>query len=259
VPLEAIGDFANFLSERDHSLQEILNHLIRVELMQFEVDSLLFFQSDDAGHFSIEAMSGVDAKTSTELRTTYSMNDTWPAAYVIRHGLLLWLDGKSNDEKYSEVVRNFPLLIGPRILIVFPVFNDGVPTGALALTSRVIKERTRDSELYLGAISSIFSMYVYRNVLVAPNTQGDSKKKKSALETKGEFESKEPTQRQLVIMRLISENRTNKNISENLGYSESTIRQEIIRIFEKTECSNRNQVAEFYRNYSNKTVENSEI
>jgi len=258
MPLEAISEFANYLSERDHSLQEILNHLIRVELKQFEVDSLLFFQSDDAGHFSIEAMSGVDSETSTELRTTYSMNETWPAAYVIRHGLLLWLDGKSNDEKYSEVVKNFPLLIGPRILIVFPVFNDGVPTGALALTSRATNKRTRDSELYLGAISSIFSMYIYRNILVTPDTQGDAKKKNPAPETKPKYESNEPTQRQLVIMRLISESRTNENISESLGYSESTIRQEIMRIFEKTECSNRNQVAEFYRNYSNKMVENSE-
>lgn len=102
MPLEAISEFANYLSERDHSIQEILNHLIRVELKQFEVDSLLFFQADDAGHFSIEAMSGVDTETSTELRTTYSMNDTWPAAYVIRHGLLLWLDGKNNDESTSK-------------------------------------------------------------------------------------------------------------------------------------------------------------
>jgi DNA-binding NarL/FixJ family response regulator len=257
--MEAITEFANFLSERDHSHQEVLNHLSRVELKTFEVDSLLFFQSDDAGHFSIEGMSGVDSDTATELRTTYSMNDTWPAAYVIRNGLLLWLDGKSNDEKYSEVVRHFPLLIGPRILIVFPVFNDGVPTGALALTSRATKERTRDSELYLAAISSIFSMHLYRNVLVAPDTRVDTMKRNSALKTKPDSMSNEPTQRQLVIMRLISESRTNKNISENLGYSESTIRQEIMRIFETTGSSNRTQVAEFYRNYSNKIAENSQV
>jgi|GEM_PF-4664529 len=250
MPLEAISEFANYLSERDHSIQEILNHLIRVELKQFEVDSLLFFQADDAGHFSIEAMSGVDTETSTELRTTYSMNDTWPAAYVIRHGLLLWLDGKSNDEKYSEVVKNFPLLIGPRILIVFPVFNDGMPTGALALTSRATNERTRDSELYLGAISSIFSMYVYRNVLVSPDEQDDLNKKNTSIDTKHASNLNELTQRQLVIMILISEDRTNKSISEFLGYSESTIRQEIMRIFAKTECGSRWEVAKVYKDFS---------
>lgn len=67
----------------------------------------------------------------------------------------------------------------------------------------------------------------------------------------------EPTQRQLVIMQLISEERTNKNISESLGYSESTIRQEIIKIFAKIGCTNRNQVAEIYRNYPNKNLESS--
>jgi DNA-binding NarL/FixJ family response regulator len=250
--MEAITEFANFLSERDHSHQEILNHLIRVELKSFEVDSLLFFQSDDTGHFSIEGMSGVDSATETELKSTYSLNDSWPAAYVIRHGLLLWLDGKSNDEKYSQVVKHFPLLIGPRILIVFPVFNDGVPTGALALTSREIKERTRDSELYLAAISSIFSMHHYRNVLVAPDTRVDTMKRNSALNTKPDSKSNEPTQRQLVIMQLISEERTNRSISEILGYSESTIRQEIIKIFAKTGCASRTEVASIYKNHSKK-------
>lgn len=254
MPLEAISEFANFLSERDHSLQEVLNHLSRVELKPFEVDSLLFFQANDGGHFSIQAMSGVDSETETELQPTYSLNDSWPAAYVIRNGLLLWLDGKSNDDKYGEVVSNFPLLIGPRILIVFPVFKDGVPTGALALTSRTTKERNRDSELYLQAISSIFSMYINRNILVSPDGQGDKKQKNSSLETKPDSKSNEPTQRQLVIMQLISEERTNRSISEILGYSESTIRQEIIKIFAKTGCASRTEVANIYKDFSKKEV-----
>ena len=258
-PLHIVAEFANFLSQRDHSLQEILNHLVRIDLQILNLDSILFFQANDLSEFTLVAKSGIDVQSENELQSSYSLNDAWPVAYVIRHGKLLWLNEESQNIVKYPVLSDFPHLIGLKNLIVFPVFRDGVPDGAFALISRERTEQNSELEFFLTAIASIFSMYVYRNVLVSPDEQDDLNKKNTSIDTKHASNLNELTQRQLVIMRLISENRTNKNISENLGYSESTIRQEIMRIFAKTDCTDRHQVAEFYRNYSNKTVENSEI
>jgi DNA-binding NarL/FixJ family response regulator len=53
--------------------------------------------------------------------------------------------------------------------------------------------------------------------------------------------------RQLLILRMMSEGRTNIAISELLGYSESTIRQETIKIFAKLECSGREEASTIFR------------
>jgi DNA-binding CsgD family transcriptional regulator len=51
----------------------------------------------------------------------------------------------------------------------------------------------------------------------------------------------------MLILKLISENRTNVMISERLGYSESTIRQETIKIYAKLGCNGREEAADIYR------------
>lgn len=55
------------------------------------------------------------------------------------------------------------------------------------------------------------------------------------------------SERQNVILRLISEGRTNGDIAEILGYSESLIRQETIRIYAFLGCSGRQEAAKIFR------------
>ena len=64
------------------------------------------------------------------------------------------------------------------------------------------------------------------------------------------------TERQQVILRLISEDRTNLTISELLGYSESTVRQETIKIFAKLNCTGRKEATQIYRQQLAKSKEN---
>jgi len=54
------------------------------------------------------------------------------------------------------------------------------------------------------------------------------------------------TERQNLILKLIAEGRTNAAIADVLGYSESLIRQETIKIYAKLGCSGRNEAAQIY-------------
>jgi DNA-binding NarL/FixJ family response regulator len=62
------------------------------------------------------------------------------------------------------------------------------------------------------------------------------------------------TQRQDLILRMISEGRTNLAISEILKYSESTIRQETIKIFSKLGCDGRTEATEIYNSQENEKI-----
>jgi DNA-binding CsgD family transcriptional regulator len=54
------------------------------------------------------------------------------------------------------------------------------------------------------------------------------------------------TERQEVILKLISEGRTNGDIADILGYSESLIRQETIRIYAILKCNGRQEAGHIY-------------
>lgn len=59
------------------------------------------------------------------------------------------------------------------------------------------------------------------------------------------------SERQLLILKLISEGRTNADIADVLGYSESLIRQETIKIYSFLDCSGRSEATSIFLNSLN--------
>lgn len=82
-------------------------------------------------------------------------------------------------------------------------------------------------ETFLQVVGDLFSMYLYRNILSSSNEPEDLKPKNTLFGKEVAEPRLELIDRQLAILRLISEDRTNQSISQFLGYSESTIRQEL--------------------------------
>jgi hypothetical protein len=87
MTLAKISEFADFLSERDRTLKEILNHLGRSVLEFFDVDSVMFFQANEASQFHLIDTSGVNPEAAKEFETYYSLEEKWPVSDAIRHGV----------------------------------------------------------------------------------------------------------------------------------------------------------------------------
>jgi len=96
------------------------------------------------------------------------------------------------------------------------------------------KSLTPDEEidLFLQTLSHLISLHVYRQAR-------DRKKLESPNVTS-------LTDRQVQILAHIAEKRTNIEIADIMGYSESTIRQETIRIFEKLQLAGRNEARKYF-------------
>ncbi len=252
MSLTKISEFADFLAERDRTLKEILNHLNRSVLEFLDVDSIAFCQVNESNQFLVTESAGVSTRGSKELATFYDMDEKWPVAETIRHGRIIWINNFSDNRFEYPKLEEYPILVGDKSLIIFPVFMLGTPIAAMIITSRLQKEEKDSINLFLTAVSSVFSLYFYRNInssRVNVDREGNRKNLPS-------FDASDHrsllTDRQLVILRLISEERTNRNISEFLGYSESTIRQEIMKIFAKMGCNDRSAAAAMYKDYSSK-------
>lgn len=97
-------------------------------------------------------------------------------------------------------------------------------------------------------------MYCYRNVLSSTDKIADLNPKDLFETADASEKSRELTDRQLEILRLISEEQSNLSISQYLMFSESTIRQEVMRIFVKLGCSHRNEASLIYKSYPKKSL-----
>ena len=239
-----ISEFSDFLSNKNQTLQEFLDHLERVTLNILGCDSIIFFEVDEYSELLMTGKSGVSKLAQDELRAQYNLGENGPVADAIKKGEIIWLDPSSQRLEKYPMLKDFPLLVDHHTLIVSPIFRSSTPVSAFVIISDTKMKANAEAKGFLKAISSIFSLYYYRTVVASPSEQKEFNHSSSINSVKG---SSALTGRQNVILQLISEDRTNSNISEVLGYSESTIRQEIMQIFVKLGCNSRQECGEIYK------------
>lgn len=239
-----ISEFSDFLATKDNTLQDILDYLERVTLNIVGCNSIIFFQASTDSEYFMAGKSGVSRLAQEELSAIYSLRENYPVSDAINKGETIWLESSPERLEKYPLLKNFPILVDHHVFIVSPIFRFSTPVSAFAIFSDTKMKANVEAEEFLTAICSIFSLYYYRTGVALPQ---EPKKIMNSDSNISHDESPELTGRQNLILQLISEDRTNSNISESLGYSESTIRQEIMRIFVKLGCSTRSQAAEIYR------------
>ncbi len=250
MPLGHISEFVIFLTNKDHTLQEILNHLNRVVFRTLDVSSVSLSQLNENNELVVAARSGVSKESVLNMPLTYSLDDRYPNVNAIRTLSTIWIDTLPDWGDEYLLMKNYPLLELSKTYLAIPIFVTGTPVAVLTLVSSTRIAPNIETDAFLKAVGHILSMYMYRNVLSSPEEEvSNNSSDKTSNSTKGN----DLTDRQLVILRLISEDRTNLGISQFLGYSESTIRQEIMKIFVKLGCSHRSEAAKLYRSYSSKS------
>ncbi len=245
--LEDIFGFVTFLTNRDHTLQEILNHLNLVVFKSLNVRTVSFLQVNQSNELVVAARSGVSKELTAKLRLFYSLDDKYPGVDAIRTLSTIWINTLPDWGDEYPLIRNYPFGKFVKTYLAIPVFVTGTPVAVIAILSNSKISQSVDTDAFLKAIGHILSMYMYRNIVSSPAEEED--RSRSSNEKLNEIEGSNLTDRQLVILRLISEDRTNLSISQFLGYSESTIRQEIMKIFIKLGCTHRKEAAIIYRGY----------
>ena len=239
-----ISEFSDFLASKDNTLQDILDYLERVTLNIVGCNSIIFFQASRDDEFFMAGKSGVSRLAQEELSAIYSLRENYPVSDAINKGETIWLEPSPERLEKYPLLKNFPILVDHHVFIVSPIFRFSTPVSAFAIFSDTKMKANIEAEEFLSAICSIFSLYYYRTVIAAPSKTKEYEDSSTNISANV---SSELTDRQKLILRLISEDRTNSNISESLGYSESTIRQEIMRIFVKLGCNSRKECAEIYK------------
>lgn len=246
IYLDEITEFADFLSDRDHALQEVLDHLERVTLNILGCDSIILFQANKDNEFQTIGKSGISKLAQNELSAAYTLSENSPVADAIRHGKIVWLNPSPQRLVKYPMLKDYPNLVDHHTLIVSPIFQSSTPVSAFAIIGDTQMEANGEAEGFLKAISSVFALYFYRSQL------NSSTKAEPKIYSPKIFPKDTPsdlTDYQLKILRLIGEEKTNLEIGDFLGYSEPAIRKEVIEIFSKLKCNSRSEAAAIFRSY----------
>ena len=241
-----VSDFVEFLSAKDHSLKEILSHMTLRVFSPLNASATFLCELNDENLIECLGVHGVGKDLTDQFPIVFSFNEPLPISDAMRSRKVVWIhDYPTWPEEYPSL-RNLPVVKGAKTFISVPIEKSGTPAAAIGIfcNSDIIPDP--EIETFLKAIANVLSLHVFRGFDVYQNRGGkDLKSKVPPLASPSAWTKL--TERQMLILRMMSEGRTNLAISELLGYSESTVRQETIKIFAALQCNGREEASRIYR------------
>ena len=250
--VDDIGEFVEFLSIKDHSLKEILAQITLRVLAPLNASASFICEINDEHLIETLGVYGVGDGLRDRYPDLYSFNEKLPIPDAIRNRKVVWINGlPSWPDKYPSL-KDKPAVDNAKTYICFPIEKSGTPVAAFGIFCNSEIEPSAEIEAFLKAIGYVLSLHLYRSKDSTSNIINlvNQTRVKPAVA----IESNVITDRQLLILKMMSEGRTNIVISELLGYSESTVRQETIKIFAKLGCSGREEASIIYREKLEKTA-----
>ncbi len=242
--LPYVSEFVEFLSIKEHTLEEILAHMVLRVLRPLEATSAFMSQLSAENVIENVGQFGLTRESISEYPDLYSLQDKYPVCDSIRNRKIVWITTLPNWPEDYPALKNAPHLSGEKTFVSFPIEKCGTPVAVLGIFCKPVIHPDAEIEAFLKAIGALFSLHVYRKIDSPPELR--NAEIKPTIERPG-VPHRQLTERQYLILKMMSEDRTNQNISELLGYSESTIRQETVKIFANLNCNGREEASKIYK------------
>ena len=247
-----LAEVSTYVADHKYQLNELLRLLCLKAMSGLEAEALVFTEIDSLGNAFPSNSFGFELTDKKGNKPKFSISEKTPFTDCIRENRIIWIDTLPNWPKPYSAMSSISVPKHYRTLIICPVESRGLPVGSLSIFLRTKLDYDEAIAQFVEAISMILSSALNLGV---GNNQVRSEAIKEMPRSLNSHEDqelglqdyREPlSERQNLILKLISEGRTNAAIADVLGYSESLIRQETIRIYAKLGCSGRNEAAQMY-------------
>jgi DNA-binding CsgD family transcriptional regulator len=249
--LKWTSDFIKFLSEQDHSIEEVLAHVVLRAMAPLHATSAFISVLDNQNSIVAIGRFGIPEETSSSYEERFQLSDRLPITDALRLRKIVVVNTLPDWPSEYPLLANTPYPTKEASLISFPIERCGTPMAVATVFFNFKVLLNDETTEFIDSISNLLSMYLF-----SPAYRQGVKPIFSPEDVIG-IQSQRGlplSQRQDLILRMISEGRTNNAIGEILQYSESTIRQETIKIFSKLGCDGRAEAADLYRSHEIETV-----
>lgn len=229
-----LASIANHVSDRNLAVGDILQMFCMRDLANLKFVSAFFFRVEQDGRLHLDSFFGAIPDEIGLPEGPIELTSEYPFTRCIRENRLVW--GNASKNSRLKLQNRF------KGALAWPIVGEFKVLGSfLALTENILEE-DREFVEWTEALATIVSGAIAKRL-----TGGVGDHQIVEPHSSTSIQNDTLTQRQELILKLIAEGRTNNDIADILGYSESLIRQETIKIYATLGCSGRSEAAEIYR------------
>lgn len=229
-----LASVANHLNNTSPGIDEILQMFCMQELAHLRFIGAIFFTLERDGFLHTHDFYGIQPAEIGIDQASIGIYSEVPWARCIREDSLVWTEATSAKRLRNARVHSY---------IAWPVKSDFRVIGSMLVLSESQAQPDGDLREFINAFAAIVSGTLI-NQVIKPRINTNILESKS---DPHKATSESLSERQELILKLITEGRTNRDIADILGYSESLIRQETIKIYAVLGCSGRSEAARYYQ------------
>jgi DNA-binding CsgD family transcriptional regulator len=162
----------------------------------------------------------------------FPLSEKLPVTDCIRNDQLIWLADANDWEKDYPELAKYPSEVTSNTFIAASIDIHGAPAAALGIMCPSQVSPTPELISFVSAVAAMVALFLSRM------TEG-----RLGNIVRGDFAPNQVflSQRQMRILNLMAQDFTNPQIGKELGFSESTVRQETMRIYQILQVSGRKE------------------
>ena len=231
--VSAINDLMLLLEQESPTDELVAQHLALHTFRMLGVASVTMAELTPRGTVRVYASEGLRSEASRRLAESEApLSADIPIVEAMRNNRLVWLtDMQAMGANYPDAV-DIAAQLPVGTIIAWPVTRPGGTVGAIGIYSPDILFPNPTTEAFLRTVSNLLSLFTN---LAQPAQISNELAVIDYL-----------TERQVQVLERISHGDTNGQIANLIGYSESTVRQETMRLFQRLGVANRREAREFY-------------
>jgi DNA-binding NarL/FixJ family response regulator len=239
-----IPELASFLNHGDRELDEVLSFLVTQTMIELEVSSIFMCSLTRHNRVELVGHVGVEETFLMALPSDLTIFDSYPFTDALRNKKTVWINTLPNWRgeypnmdaiKFSGLEKTF---------FCVSIERDSTPIAAICFFALPAIDRTPEIDRFLDTVSNLISLNFYRH---SKKLENKIHSRTHVISTAEILSLAKLTVRQTSILKMMSDDCTNFVISEILGFSESTIRQESIKIYAKLNCKGRGEASQLYK------------
>jgi DNA-binding CsgD family transcriptional regulator len=196
-------------------------------------EGVRLFEVNSNGTYAISGSFGPMPLSKSDRKLVPLTNKT-PVAIAIRKNQIVWVQNSTQMQEEFPGMDKVSYIKNAPSLVVIPIHRFGLTVGALGILD-VKTSKNEDCTEYIKLLASLVSLK-----LVSQKVQTVE----VIVASRGVMIGLPLTKREGLLQIMMSDGKTNREISEELGYSESTIRQDAVSLFAKLNVKTRKEAGD---------------
>lgn len=237
-----VGELISFIQNEDPGLNELCQFGVIRTFNFLEASSLFGACLEPDGSIRPIGQFGFTPEVMKSWEKTH-ITDSFPTTDALKTNNIIWVADKENWAREYPQVMKYDLDMTANTFVAWPITIAGAYMSVLGLCLKRVVAPTPELISFFETVGGLFALQLSKSVS-NPNPEADSITALINLFTR----------RQREVLQLVSDGLTNFQIATELGFSESTIRQETMRIYEILGATGRADAIRMFRSVGQRKV-----